>query len=240
MSFCTLALFLITFHFYHTFVIINAIQTNIQCNIWNLSISFFTIMPLNKILLHGKVHRSFKDSSHLINGGSHIIVLYWSPVYLSRYVLITGKFNSDPITGIRRKKLIATGKKPLNNTTNPYASTHMPSIGHPNKTIIIPPKNAAEPLALCHWKKNRNVLSNPITNAKPLKNNIFPMASNPLSNNSRTPKKRKATPNPANPTPIFWKSVISIILYADRFFLSPQIMKHNLNNDNKLFCVNEI
>ena len=28
-------------------------------------------------------------------------------------VLITGKFNNDPITGIRRKKLIATGKKPL-------------------------------------------------------------------------------------------------------------------------------
>ena len=36
---------------------------------------------------------------------------FWIPLT----VLITGKFNSDPITGIRRKKLIATGKKPLQN-----------------------------------------------------------------------------------------------------------------------------
>ena len=61
----------------------------------------------------------------------------------------------------------------LNNTTNPYASTHIPMIGHPNNTIIIPPKNAADPLALCHWKKNRKVLSKPITNANPLKNKIY-------------------------------------------------------------------
>jgi len=63
---------------------------------------------------------------------------------------MTGKFNRDPITGILRRKLIATGKKPLNRTTNPYASTHIPMIGHPNKTTTIPPKKAAEPFALCH------------------------------------------------------------------------------------------
>ena len=55
---------------------------NVISGIW---VSFFAIIPLQKILLHGKVHRSFKDSSQLINGGSQIIVLYWSPVYLSRY-----------------------------------------------------------------------------------------------------------------------------------------------------------
>ena len=38
----------------------------------------------------------------------------------------------------------------LNRTTNPYASTHIPMIGHPNKTTTMPPKKAAEPFALCH------------------------------------------------------------------------------------------
>ena len=49
----------------------------------------------------------------------------------------------------------------------------MPMIGQPNNTIKMPPKKAADPLALCHWTKNRNVLSSPITNAKPLKNKIY-------------------------------------------------------------------
>ncbi len=48
----------------------------------------------------------------------------------------------------------------------------MPTIGHPSKTMMMPPKKAVEPLALCHWKKNRNVLSRPITKAKPLMNKI--------------------------------------------------------------------
>jgi hypothetical protein len=39
--------------------------------------------------------------------------------------------------------------------------------GQPNKTTAMPPKNATLPLALCRWKKNLNVLSSPMTQAKP-------------------------------------------------------------------------
>ena len=115
---------------------------------------------------------------------------------------------------------------PENRTMNPYASTHMPRIGQPKRTTRMPPKKAAEPLTLCHWKKNRNVRSRPITNASPLRNKIckadknksqisgayspnlamkqltFPMARSPLSKSKSTPRKRNATPKPARPTPI--------------------------------------
>ena len=70
------------------------------------------------------------------------------------------------------RKLMATGKKPLKRTTNPYNSTHMPMRGHPKSTTKIPPKNAALPLALCHWKKNLKVLSKPMTQARPERNKI--------------------------------------------------------------------
>jgi len=132
-----------------------------------------------------------------------IICLYWSPAKLSRYVPIGGILNILPMTGILLKKLIATGKKPLNRTTNPYNSTHIPMRGQPNNTINMPPKKAPLPLALCHWKKNLNVLSRPITQARPDRNKIFPIANNPLSKSKQTPRNRNATPNPARPTPIF-------------------------------------
>ena len=34
---------------------------------------------------------------------------------------------------------------------------------------------------LCFWKKNLNVLSRPITSARPEMNRVFPIASSPLS-----------------------------------------------------------
>ena len=108
-------------------------------------------------------------------------------------VLMPGMDRMVPITGIRRKKLMATGKNPLkqnirsfyaitilrkmqsylNKTTKPYISTIMPTSGHPMRTTTMPPKKAADPLALCHWKKKRNVRSKPITNARPARNKIW-------------------------------------------------------------------
>jgi hypothetical protein len=43
----------------------------------------------------------------------------------------------------------------------------MPMSGHPMRTTMIPPKKAVVPFALCHWKKKRNVLSRPMTKARP-------------------------------------------------------------------------
>jgi len=55
----------------------------------------------------------------------------------------------------------------------------MPMSGHPKSTTRMPPKNAALPLALCHWKKNLNVLSSPMTQARPLMNRIWQARENP-------------------------------------------------------------
>lgn len=48
----------------------------------------------------------------------------------------------------------------------------MPTIGHPSKTITIPPKNASEDLIFLRCTKKRNVRSKPIIHAKPHINNI--------------------------------------------------------------------
>lgn len=53
-----------------------------------------------------------------------------------------------PNTGTRLKKLIATGKKPLNSKKNPYDSITMPISGQPSNTTNIPPKKAIDALAL--------------------------------------------------------------------------------------------
>lgn len=109
--------------------------------------------------------------------------------------LIPGKLNILPKSGTLRKKFIATGKKllkekkscsvsvfkmqkknvttHLNNKKNPYDSIIMPTIGHPNKTIVMPPKNANDALIFCRLKKNLNVRSSPITQAKPQMNKIY-------------------------------------------------------------------
>lgn len=91
--------------------------------------------------------------------------------------------------------------------------------------MTIPPKNASDDLIFFRCTKNRNVRSRPIIQANPHINKIcgnrqtcqsllcqsgnlmqliltFPMASNPLSNSSSTPRNTNATPNPAKPTPI--------------------------------------
>lgn len=49
----------------------------------------------------------------------------------------------------------------------------MPIRGHPMRTIIMPEKKAIEPFNLCFWKKNQNVLSKPIMNAKPERKSIW-------------------------------------------------------------------
>lgn len=125
------------------------------------------------------------------------------PAILSATDLMYGRSNIVPIIGTLRKKLTATGKKPLNKRKNPYISTHMPMTGHPNNTIRIPPTKKLVAFNLWFWKKNLNVLSSPITNASPHMKSIFPIANNPLSKRNKTPKNRKAIPNPARPTPIF-------------------------------------
>lgn len=125
------------------------------------------------------------------------------PATLSAAVLMYEKSRMVPIIGTLRKKFTATGKNPLNKRKNPYISTHIPITGHPNNTINIPPTKKLVAFNLCLWKKNRKVLSNPMTNASPHMNSIFPIASNPLSNKNKTPRNRKAIPKPAKPTPIF-------------------------------------
>ena len=48
--------------------------------------------------------------------GLLFVIIFQELVQLSYYILtelMTGKFNRDPITGILRRKLIATGKNPL-------------------------------------------------------------------------------------------------------------------------------
>lgn len=107
-----------------------------------------------------------------------------------------GKFNILPKIGTLRKKFTATGKKLLwksekklfiefvnlvqsglvtylNSKKNPYDSIIIPMIGHPNKTITIPPKNAIDALIFCRLKKNLNVRSRPITQANPHINKIW-------------------------------------------------------------------
>lgn len=85
---------------------------------------------------------------------------------------------------------------------NPYVSMSIPTNGNPNKTTAIPPKKAIDAFTLCFWKKNLNVLSNPITQASPQMKRMFPMANKPLSKTKSTPKNKNAMPKPANPTPI--------------------------------------
>jgi len=125
---------------------------------------------------------------------------------------IPGRLRICPTTGTRRRKLTATGKKPLKRRKKPYSSTSIPIMGHPMRTMNMPPMKKPVALSLCCWKKNRNVLSRPMTKAKPLMNKMLPIASSPLSKNNSIPRNKKAIPNPASPTPIFWKSVICIIL----------------------------
>lgn len=127
-----------------------------------------------------------------------------------------------PKTGTRVRKDSAAGKKPRNSNIKPYISIIIPIIGQPTNTIVMPEKNARLAFHLCFWKKNQKVLSRPMINARPLRNSMFPIASNPLSNNSITPNIRNAIPNAAKPNPIFWKSVISnisqFIIFSTSFY----------------------
>lgn len=131
---------------------------------------------------------------------------------LSAKELMPGRLRIVPITGTRRRKLTATGKKPLKSKKNPYISKHIPTTGQPIRTTSMPPTKNPVALNLCRWKKKRNVRSSPITQPRPLMKRMFPKARSPLSKKKSTPRKRNMTPNPARPTPIFWQSVISIIL----------------------------
>lgn len=55
-----------------------------------------------------------------------------------------------------------------NNNKKPYISAIMPTIGHPRRTIVIPPKKDTDAFTLCLWKKKKNVLCNPMMQARPL------------------------------------------------------------------------
>lgn len=92
----------------------------------------------------------------------------------------------------------------------------MPIKGQPIRTTNTPPRKNPVAFILCFWKKNLNVLSKPITKAKPATNKTFPIANSALSKKRIIPKKRKNTPNPVNPIPIFWVSVKEIMTAAVR------------------------
>lgn len=87
----------------------------------------------------------------------------------------------------------------------------MPIKGQPIRTTNTPPRKNPVAFILCFWKKNLNVLSKPITKAKPATNKTFPIASSALSKKRIIPKNRKNTPNPVNPIPIFCVSVNEIM-----------------------------
>lgn len=87
-------------------------------------------------------------------------------------------------------------------------------IGQPIRTTNTPPRKKLVAFALCLWKKNLNVRSKPMTKDKPETNRMFPMARRALSKNSIIPKKRKKTPKPVSPMPIFCESVSEIIVAA--------------------------
>lgn len=82
-------------------------------------------------------------------------------------------FRKVPRTGTRLRKLIAAGKKPEKSRKNPYDSMIMPINGNPTSTTMMPPKKAIDPFSLCFWKKKRNVLSRPITQARPQRKRIW-------------------------------------------------------------------
>lgn len=92
----------------------------------------------------------------------------------------------------------------------------MPIKGQPIRTTNTPPRKNPVAFILCFWKKNLNVLSKPITKAKPATNKTFPIASSALSKKRIIPKNRKNTPNPVNPIPIFWVSVKEIMAAVGR------------------------
>ena len=87
----------------------------------------------------------------------------------------------------------------------------MPIKGQPIRTTNTPPRKNPVAFILRFWKKNLNVLSKPITKAKPATNKTFPIASSALSKTRIIPKNRKNTPNPVNPIPIFYVSVNEIM-----------------------------
>jgi len=82
-------------------------------------------------------------------------------------------------------------------------STIIPINAHPYNTKKAPKKNDIVPHILFLCKKNFNVLFAPITNTRPIKNEIFPNASKARSKNNKTPRIKKNAPNPVNATPIF-------------------------------------
>ena len=55
----------------------------------------------------------------------------------------------------------------------PYASNSIPIMAHPMRTTSIPPKKNAVPFNLWDWKKNLNVLSNPIMKKIPARKRIY-------------------------------------------------------------------
>lgn len=92
----------------------------------------------------------------------------------------------------------------------------MPIKGQPIRTTNTPPKKNPVAFTLCFWKKNLNVLSRPMTKAKPATNRTFPIARSALSKKRIIPKNRKNTPNPVKPMPIFCVSVREIMAAAAR------------------------
>lgn len=100
-----------------------------------------------------------------------VLILFSLTIQLT--LLTPGMLRKLPRIGTLRRKLMATGKNPLNSRMKPYVSMSIPISGKPNSTIKIPPKNAIDALTLCFWKKNRNVRSSPITQAKPQMKRIW-------------------------------------------------------------------
>lgn len=85
----------------------------------------------------------------------------------------------------------------------------MPIIGHPIRTKKNPIPNEMEPLKFWGFMKNSKVDFTPMVSVNPDKKRIFPIARRPLSKKRKTPINVNNTPNPVNPSPIFFTSLVS-------------------------------
>lgn len=131
------------------------------------------------------------------------------PRYRSKNDLKYGCWNNQPRIGILWRKTASVGQKPLKRTMNPYASKIMPKIGHPMTTKKKPRPKEIVPLKFWRFVKNCIVDFSPMVRVTPEKKSIFPIASSPLSKKKMIPRNEKNTPNPVNPSPIFFRSFIS-------------------------------
>ena len=107
------------------------------------------------------------------------------PIFLNNELSVPNILEMKPCTD-----LIMIGKKDPNSLNIPYASTRIPTMGHPNRTNKIPQKKQTIPLSFSvpffHGLKNLSVLEKPIMSGNAPRNRILPNANKALSKKKMT------------------------------------------------------